>query len=68
MSFRGMLSVLFNINQIIDEIDTARDQAKEQKSQTGAEKGVGVEQLQIKYQCGKDKDVFCPLLGSHRFQ
>jgi hypothetical protein len=63
-----MLPVFFNINQIVDQVDGAGDETKENKTNNGFGKGIKLKKFNIKNQSDKDSSVFVPLVGTERFE
>jgi hypothetical protein len=56
--------VLFAVQDIVENIDPARDQAEKKKSQQASLNVGRLEQVQGKYHGGKDKDILHPLLDA----
>jgi hypothetical protein len=63
-----MVAIRLYIQNIIDEINTAGKQAKNDESQKRAFQRSEDEELPIKYQGGKDKGIFGPLMRTHGFE
>ncbi len=68
MTLGRVLAVLFNIHQVIDEIDGAGNEAKKDKGSHRLGQQLWNEKLLIEDQGGEDEDVLGPLFGAHGFQ
>ncbi|WP_343414965.1 hypothetical protein [Candidatus Amarolinea dominans] len=64
-AFGGMLPILFDVSQVIDEITGARDRTETDKGRHGAQEGIYAEELPIENQCGEHEAVFRPLSRPH---
>jgi hypothetical protein len=63
-----VLAILFNIHQIVHDIDTAGSQTETNRYNGRSQKEIWLEQLSVKDQRGIDDEVFCPLLDAHGSQ
>ena len=53
-----MLAVCFHIGKVIENINTGRDQTKQHKACESSQERIDIEELFVKYKCGKDEDIF----------
>jgi hypothetical protein len=60
-----VLSVLFQIYYVVDEVDGAGDQAEEDEGEGDAGESMGQEELSIEDEAGVDHRILGPLLGTH---
>jgi hypothetical protein len=63
-----MLTVCFHVCKIIEDVNTGGNETKQPKARKGSQKRIAVEELFIKYKCGKDEDILRPLPRAHGFQ
>jgi hypothetical protein len=61
-----MLSVTVQIEEIIQQVDTARRQAKNHERQDCPLKGEQVEEALREHHSNEDNDVLCPLARTQR--
>jgi len=63
-----VLTVSFNISNIVDDINDASDQAEKDSPQDCDQHCIKICQFAIKDQRCKDEDIFSPLFWSHCFE
>jgi hypothetical protein len=61
------LAVGCQVGQVIDDIDSTRQQAEQCEACQGVSKRGGVRQLPVEGDGDEQEHVFGPLLGAHRF-
>jgi hypothetical protein len=61
-----MLTIAFEVNEIVEDIDTTGSQAEDKESYKRTLKGCEGKQLLCKNETNKKSQIFCPLPGSHR--
>jgi hypothetical protein len=66
MAFLWVFSVLFDVDEIIQDVDAACDHTKEQKRDEGTPDGTCVEESFSKDQWCKNQYIFGPLVGPKR--
>ncbi len=68
VTFGGVLAVFFDIDQVVDEVGGAGNQAETDERHRGTQKERRLEQFAVEHQGGVDEAVFCPLARTHRLE
>ena len=65
LTFHRVVPVLFEISEIVDQVNGARCEAEQDKTCQRQEKRLGMKELLIKNEGSKDDQVLDPLLRTH---
>ena len=60
--------VLGHVDQVVDDVDRARDQAEQDEGREGPQKRADLKQLDVEDQRGPHEDVLRPLFWPHRLE
>jgi hypothetical protein len=67
MAFLGMLTILLNIRQIVDDVHSPGRETQQDEPGDGLGQVMRIEELDIKDEGSKDKNILDPLPGAHCF-